>query len=162
MRGVAATGRTFISSIKQLDDRGRVESVQHLKVVPSNSMTSSLPTITGMYLQWNSDHSNGANYDLWVTITKSRKTNTTFGGQNTISHKIPLQLDNCTRYMVVTPQNDPAGTPIEPGMLCGGVNGMPFGKPVFIENSGEAAPNQFLVQGCRVCGAVRETVKGCL
>jgi prepilin-type N-terminal cleavage/methylation domain-containing protein len=153
---------TIISSIKQLDDRGRIESHPLLRVLPSTSMTHSTPTITGMYLKHRLDNENGADYDLWITVTKSKKgNNNTHYAQNVVSHKIPLQLDNCVRYMVVAPQNDTVLDPIDSRVLCVGAGGVAFGKPVVVSNSGEAAPNIFKFQGCRVC-TTRGRVQACL
>ncbi len=164
VQGAAGTSlaTTIITSIKQLDDRGRIESHPFLRVIPSSSMTTSIPTITGMYLKHRVDNDNGADYDLWVTITKSRKgNNNTHYGQNVVSYKIPLQLDNCVRYMVVAPQNDPAQCALDSRMLCAGAGGSAFGKPVIVNNSGETAPNTFMFQGCRVCTS-RGRVQACM
>lgn len=159
--GAHPTTNTIISSIKRVDARGQIASHPQLVVRPLGTTKTSKPTITGMYIKHISDHGTGGSYELRVTFTNNNNSRNTSTAGNVVTEIIPLQLDNCQRFMVAAPQNDPATCAIDAPMLCRQAGGRPIGKPVRITGV-EAAPNIFVFQGCQICTLPRTTIKGCL
>lgn len=178
--GASGSGNSLISSIKLLNTRNQIEAHSRLKVSSSTTPTyvGKGIIINGMYLKWVSNNTVGANYELRVTFIKSVKAaggttgdatraRDTFYGQNAETKIIPFQLDNCTRYVVTTPQ-DGAGAPVSANSTCVAAGGTVFGDTVYFTSATPAAPDpgntpsQFASVGCRICGATRENVKACL
>jgi prepilin-type N-terminal cleavage/methylation domain-containing protein len=153
---------TILSSIKIVNNRRQIISHPQLKVRPSNTLVHSTPTITGLHLKHRSDAGDGGNFELWVTVTKSVKgENGSFIRQNTASKAIPLYLDNCQRYIAVTPMNSTTSCALDPKLLCSSAGGRAFGTPLTLTNAAEGIPNSFMFQGCRMC-ETRGTVRGCV
>lgn len=157
----SANSVTYLSSIKLLNTRNQIEAHPRLKVstTASPSWVGAGIIINGMYLRHLADTANGANYELRVTFLKSVKAaqgNTrvkdTFFGQNAETRKIPLQLDNCRRFMAIEPLNETAPVSAYSGAAarCTSAGGTIVGNVVTI-NSGTTLPNRFEMVGCRVC-----------
>jgi prepilin-type N-terminal cleavage/methylation domain-containing protein len=162
---------TFLSSIKVVNSRNQVEAHPRYKVssITNPLLVGSGIMINGMYLKHLSDNvGSGASYELRITFIKSvraaegnQRVRDTFYGQNAETKKIPLQLDNCQRYMAVGRQNG-TGAPISAAAVCTSAGGQLVGE-VIVVNSGGAptTPDTFQMVGCRVC-STRTSVRACI
>jgi prepilin-type N-terminal cleavage/methylation domain-containing protein len=178
--GASGNSSTLLTSIKVLNGRNQITAHSRLRAssTSSPSYVGKGIIINGMYLKWVSDSTVGGNYELRITYIKSVKAavgttggaalaRDTFFGQNAETKIISLQLDNCDRYVVTTPQ-DGAGAPISAEATCTAAGGTVVGETVYFTSANPATPTQFASVGCRVCAApagppgTRGTVKGCL
>ncbi len=170
--GAAATGNTVITSIKQLNSAGTL--VGHTRL---RSSTQAAPTyvskgmiINGMFLKWLSNTASGANFELHVTFMKSvkaggatagaEKAKETFYGSNLVTRVIPLQIDNCTRYVAFGVDAASAQG------FCVQSGGTPTGSVVSLFSDSAPSvtvPDNHYAVACRVCDPVtRPRVNGCI
>lgn len=172
--GALGNGNTILTGIKQIDPaNGYVTSHPRLIVSTPSSPKYVAPgmIINGMLLKFISNFSGGANYELVITFIKSvRATTSTVAanmtlGQNIVTKTIPLQLDNCNRFVAAGNTLDEAA-----GQCAANTNGFSttVGSAVSIYSDAPAAVNAIGISdttvfvACKECTATRTTVNGCL
>ena len=158
--GTGAANRTYITSLKSIDQNGKIVANPRLKVTAIDSgVKSNQVVINGMYLENKGDLGSGANYVLVVTFVKNPKA---AGGdvqsqsnimQNYVKREFPIVVDNCGRTVVKA--NAVGGTPSCLNAVGGVVN---------ITSNAATNPDNRLwkLLVCRSCTATRPTAKGCI
>lgn len=179
--GASGSGSTVITSLKSIDTRastnGSIQAHPRIKASTMAAPAFLAPglIINGMALRWLSNTTTGSNYELAVTFVKSVKaaTQTTTAaadgmfGPNIVVRKIPLQLDNCDRYVAFGNTQQAAAGTCNTGFS--GQTGATVGSYVAINSLAGPSANsigitdtQYAV-ACMVCPAgARTSVKGCL
>lgn len=178
--GASGSANTIITGLKEIDSRSTANGAlgRHNRLVASTPSTPSYLSpgliINGMFLKFVSNTTTSANYELHVTFMKSVKafnsptTNAadSFYGANIVTRKIPLQLDNCDRY--VATGNTQQAAMGQCTSATGGT-GSTVGPVVAVYSAAGAVANslgvndtQYMV-ACKVCPAgARTSVKGCI
>lgn len=172
--GASGSGNTVLTGLKELDATNNGAIQRHPRLYASTTSSPKYVAngmiINGMYLKWKSNTTTGANYDLYVSFMKSVKANSSAlakdmtWGQNIVTRKLPLTLDNCNRFIAVGNTQQAAAGKCN---AAGGGSGMAGTAYVSLYSAAGANANamgvsdtQYFVS-CRVC-STRTTVNGCL